>query len=105
MNEHEPLTPAAVAVLAERRRQIEKEGWTPEHDDGHSRGEMAVAAGYYALRCGYPHEREIGVPSCWPWGTRWWKPRDKRSNLVKAAALILAEIERLDRSAAAKVAP
>lgn len=46
MNE---LTQAALDVLAERRRQIEAEGWTPEHDDEHSNGELSDAAGCYAL--------------------------------------------------------
>ena len=62
---------------------------------------MAVAAGHYALACGYPHERDIGrgqIPSYWPWAPSWWKPRDKRSNLIRAGALILADIERLDRA-------
>jgi hypothetical protein len=34
----------------------------------------------------------------WPWDRKWWKPTDRRRDLVKAAALILAEIERLDRA-------
>lgn len=36
----------------------------------------------------------------WPWtgwATEWFKPKDDRYNLVRAAALLLAEIERLDR--------
>ncbi|WP_407059208.1 hypothetical protein ACKZDW_02155 (plasmid) [Ralstonia syzygii subsp. celebesensis] len=96
-------TAAARDVLAERARQISAEGWTPEHDDEHADGQMALAAGYYALACAFPHERDIGggrVPSYWPWDKSWWKPRDPRRNLVKAAALVLAEIERLDRAAA-----
>ncbi|HFJ9852662.1 hypothetical protein [Pseudomonas aeruginosa] len=88
-------------VQAERRRQVEAEGWTPEHDDQHADGQMAVAAGYYALACGFPHERDIAlghVPQYWPWDARWWKPKDARSNLVRSCALALAEIERLDRA-------
>ncbi len=30
-------------MLAERRRQVEAEGWTSEHDDEHDAGEMARA--------------------------------------------------------------
>jgi hypothetical protein len=45
----EGLTPVAQDVLAERQRQISEEGWTPEHDDQHDGGEMAAAAGTYAL--------------------------------------------------------
>jgi hypothetical protein len=96
------LTQAARDVLAERRRQVEVEGWTPEHDDAHGDGQMAVAAGYYALACGWPKERDIGrgqVPVYWPWAREWWKPRNKRTNLLRAAALILADIERIDRAA------
>jgi hypothetical protein len=91
---------AARDVLAERRRQVEREGWTPEHDDKHSTGEMAAAAACYAL-----HTEPVGNVGdylrFWPWDSKWWKPRDKRRNLVKAAALILADIERIDRAAQA----
>jgi len=95
-----PGTQAALDVLAERRRQIEAEGWTPEYDDKHSAGEMAKAAACYALvSAGFNPDAMINV---WPWHRLWWRPRDKRRNLVKAAALILAEIERLDRAAEPK---
>jgi len=83
-------------VLAERRRQVEAEGFKPEHDDQHDGGELALAAACYALACDPPHGRS---PNNWPWSESWWKPADDRRNLVKAGALILAEIERLDRAA------
>jgi hypothetical protein len=35
----------------------------------------------------------------WPWHDDWWKPKDRRRDLIRAAALIVAEIERLDRAA------
>ncbi|MFF6478997.1 hypothetical protein ACET4O_30975, partial [Pseudomonas aeruginosa] len=35
---------AWIDVQEERRRQITAEGWTPEHDDEHSHGQMARAA-------------------------------------------------------------
>ncbi len=95
-------TVAARDVLAERQRQISVEGWSAGKDDTYTDGQMAVAAGYYALASGYPHERDIGrghLPVHWPWGAQWWKPRAARENLVRAGALILAEIERLDRAA------
>lgn len=38
----------AELIAAERRRQIEQEGWTPEHDDQHSGGELATAGAVYA---------------------------------------------------------
>ena len=42
------------------------------------------------------------APEVFPWEDAWWKPTTPRRDLVKAAALILAEIERLDRMAAEK---
>ena len=93
-------TQAALDVLAERCRQVEAEGWTPEHDDTHSHGEMAAAAACYAFTGAQsPHEITNRI---WPWSFDWWKPVDNRRNLVKAGALIIAEIERLDRAAIAK---
>lgn len=91
-------------VQAERRRQVEAEGWTPEHDDEHDTGALASAAGCYAMfSLAYP----AGDPShFWPWDKSWWKPSpDGRRNMVKAGALILAEIERLDRAAATQGGP
>ncbi len=92
------MTHAARDVLAERQRQIEVEGWTPEHDDAHSLGQMASAALCY-LAEDIPHWARQQAQGCyWPWDAEWWNPGDHRRNLVKAGALILAEIERLDRA-------
>ena len=88
---------AARDVLAERRRQIEAEGWTPERDDLYKNGELSDAAASYALNAGVPM-RNLRPPY-WPWESSWWKPCTPRRDLVKAGALILAEIERLDRMA------
>ncbi|EOV9459583.1 hypothetical protein ACN5YE_006181 [Pseudomonas aeruginosa] len=82
-------------VQAERRRQITAEGWTPEHDDLYCAAELPRAAAAYILN-GANDE----APAIWPFSAKWWKPRDARSNYVRAGALILAEIERLDRAAA-----
>lgn len=101
------VTDAAREVLAERKRQISAEGWTPEHDDEHEWGELAGAAGYYALHVNargwvYPERPEDyqcePAPGSWPWDAEWWKPSSPRRDLVKAGALILAEIERIDRA-------
>lgn len=92
------LTDSARDVLAERRRQIEREGWTPARDDQYRDHELSCAAGCYAMyTLAYPAG---DPPPAWPWAADWWKPTTHRRNLVKAGALILAEIERLDRSAA-----
>ncbi|HIE0453917.1 TPA: hypothetical protein ACXJAB_001747 [Pseudomonas aeruginosa] len=90
-------------VQAERRRQVENEGWTPEHDDEHADGQMAQAAGCYALHAGgigtdWPDGRQNGAALFWPWDRDSWKPTTPRRDLVKACALALAEIERLDRA-------
>lgn len=108
-------------VIAERFRQIEAEGWTHDHDDKHDSGEMADAAAVYAataeIQLIKPREGSVHGNKLWPWwdqadvsGGRgdcpvwgwtraWFKPRDRRRNLVRAAALLIAEIERLDRAA------
>lgn len=94
-------------VQAERRRQVEAEGWTPEHDDEHADGQMAQAAGCYALHAGgigtdWLDGHQNGAALFWPWDKDSWKPTTPRRDLVKACALALAEIERLDRAAPAE---
>jgi hypothetical protein len=103
------MTDAARDVLAERQRQINAEGWTPEHDDEHSNASMAVAAAAYALADAAPYtglgadaQRLWGLTG-WAW--KWFKRKGHRSNLVRSGALMLAEIERLDRAALATSTP
>lgn len=95
---------AIVDVLAERRRQVEVEGWTPEHDDQHANGEMAGAAACYALyRSQVPAHYVLAndmLADIWPWPSDCFKIKDRRHDLVRAAALMIAEIERLDRAEA-----
>lgn len=87
----------AELIAVERQRQITEEGWTPEHDDEHVAGEMASAAACYADPIYRPNGE---VPQSWPWHPTWWKPSaDPVRNLVKAGALIAAEIDRLQRAA------
>lgn len=97
------MSQAARDVLAERSRQVEAEGWTPGHDDEHDKGEMAVAAALYALQRG-------AGPALWIASSKgnigyiesielWLKPCGPRRSLEKAGALILAEMERMDRAA------
>ena len=102
------LSKAANDVLAERQRQVEAEGWTPEHDDAHSDGELGRAAAVYALLGCLPEEFALSAyirsqfPMLWPWDAEDMKLSPARRSLVKAAALILAEIERLDRQEATR---
>jgi len=87
-------------VRAERERQKTVEGWTPKHDDEHQTGDLARAAVCYADPV--DKDRENAPPN-WPWDEAWWNPKDRRRDLVRAAALLLAEIERLDRQALAAI--
>lgn len=93
------LSNAVQSVISERQRQQSVEGWTPEHDDEHTEGEMAEAAACYAM---FANNQGFSVPGLWPWAREWWKQSGQRRDLVKAGALILAEIERIDRQEAAQ---
>lgn len=120
MNRTEPVemfidTQALLDVIAERERQQAAEGWSTAHDDEHNDGSLAKAAACYALCAGvgtasarglethhaFVSEYQMaGVPlPVWPWEMNAWKPKNPRRDLVRSAALILAEIERLDRLA------
>ncbi len=82
-------------IAQERQRQITEEGFGPQHDDQYNtNGQLADAAACYAVT----PARQAWVNILWPWGHSWWKPRDRRRDLVRAGALIVAEIERIDRS-------
>jgi|ERR1700724_1907187 len=99
-------------VVNERTRQKHVEQWSTKHDDSHTDGSLAAAGACYALfascsdstREADCHGREdvLHFPLIrllWPrsWSMEWWKPKDRRRDLVRAAALLIAEIERLDR--------
>lgn len=96
-DEAESHSRAARDVLAERERQQSAEGWTPEHDDEHDTSELAKAAACYALSAAGVQGDDSAQLRFWPWSDSSWRPTNPRRDLVKAAALILAEIERLDR--------
>lgn len=102
-----PLSAFMAAVVAERYRQIEQEGWSIEHDNEHTSGELAMAGAAYALNPSQrnqfsearaPLQWQPEMPACWPWIRTWWKPTDNRRDLVKACALIIAEGEKFDRN-------
>lgn len=92
---------AWLEVQAERKRQVEVEGYHGFRDSHYINYELSKAArayievSWHALSGGLPCKK----PESWPWmaGFKW---ADGRTMLVKAGALILAEIERLDRAAA-----
>ena len=88
-------------IAAERRRQVEAEGWNAEHDDQHTNGSLIDAAVTYAI-ANHPQMPgpKAAMQAWWPWGPSGWKPSsDPVRNLVKAGALIAAEIDRLQRAA------
>lgn len=99
-------TAAIRDVLAERERQVAVYAFTAKHDDEtYATNELARAAACYALGTDALATMEATDwhrttrTEVWPWDNEWWKPKGTRRNLVKAAALIIAEIERLDRAA------
>lgn len=76
-------------IAAERLRQIGK-GYTPEHDDSHTDGELVTTA-HMALH--WDDSVEV------PWPKMLYKIRDnsEKERLIIAASLLVAEIERLER--------
>jgi len=89
-------------VVVERARQINAEGWTETDDDEKTDGSLAQAAACYALNV-QKIPVSCGDSTLWPesWDLSWWKPKDRRRDLVRAGALLLAEIERMDRAGGA----
>jgi len=92
-------------IASERLRQMTQECWTPEHDDQHRKFQLTLAAMSYAAAVATPDEWNLkqGLPQApchdWTWAKKWWKPSDDPvRNLVKAGALIAAEIDRLRRA-------
>lgn len=102
-------TKSGIELIAEeRRRQVEIEGWTSEHDDQHRECELAGAAISYAS---VAHSQALvggsgesyGPSDEWTWDIAQWKPsNDPVRNLTKAGALIAAEIDRLLRAESEK---
>jgi hypothetical protein len=93
------MTAGTDLITKERQRQIEVEGWTAAHDAQHGEMVLANAAACYI----FASSSDL-IERFWPkaWGWRWWKPKDRLSNLVRAGALIAAEIDRTIAQAAAK---
>lgn len=106
--EAERQHPVIEEIRAERERQMSAERWTPEHDDRYTQSQLALAGACYALSASglgdeskFIHGRwETPIDWYWPWHRSFWKPKDRRRDLIRAAALIVAEIERLDHAAA-----
>lgn len=100
---------ALLDIGNERIRQVDEEGLTTDSDDQLYGGILAEMGAAYALYAsnyrGFCAGEETpslaayrkGKPDFWAGPDAYWKPKDPRRDLVRAAALILAEIERIDR--------
>jgi hypothetical protein len=95
-------------ILFERQRQIHAEGYDTAHDDSHSDGDLSRATACYAMSASdqiHPQHQKAPdfdddiLAALWPWPPSQWKPKSARRDLIRAAALIVAEIERIDRAA------
>jgi len=94
-------------IAEERKRQIEKEGFNAEHDEEHGLGTLGSAALCYLEHAigrawliddvddGIEEYIKEEVPNDWPaaWALEGWKPKDPIKDLVRAGALIAAEID------------
>lgn len=95
---------ALADVIAERCHQIMDLNYNVPHDDQHDQRELARAAAsylrHYIYRTGVPSDTYFNdqVAIEWPWDEKFWNPQDPRADLVRTAALIIAEIERIDRA-------
>lgn len=90
----------AQEIVRERDRQVSSEGWTSDHDDTHDDSSLARAAICYighATKGFDAHYRKAPPPPDWPWDAKWWNPKGPIRDLVRAGALIAAEIDRLFR--------
>ena len=94
------------AIASERERQLCIEGFSRDSDEQYREGELARAATAYVqlaamdLQVGSrKHIASQEPPFFWPWAQEWWKPVDARRDLVRAGALIAAQIDLIDSQA------
>jgi hypothetical protein len=94
----------AELIAEERQRQITQEGWDEKNDDGHTCRELLYGAQSYIQSVLAPDsipesKRRYILSMHWPaqWNPSWFKPTTPIRDLVKAGALIAAEIDRLQR--------
>ena len=88
-------------IGAERQRQIDIEGWTPEHDAEHDGDDLALAALAYVMPGWRRNHWRMPEPD---WAPGWFKPTpdDRARELIKAGALIAAAIDRLTEAEATR---
>ncbi len=88
-------------IVEKRVRQQVHHGFWAEHDDRYQFGELPMAAATYAVVAARPSMRTHYRKTLWPWPDHWLRDGAPRELLINAAALIIAEIERLERMAPA----
>ncbi|ELY4780728.1 hypothetical protein SM077_002579 [Cronobacter sakazakii] len=98
-----PILSRAIAdIIAERQRQKEKKGYTESRDDNYLPGVLNLAGAAYAVSASCLPDAKRRADRLWPWPEAGKylnaSSKDPRSALIKAAALIAAEIERIDRA-------
>lgn len=109
MPEVKPIvTQGVYLIAAERQRQILKKGFDARHDDEHDDGALVAAARSYLDDVQFRKAGkgpQVVAPLAWPWDLKDWKPtEDPTHSLVKAGALIEAELDRRSRLAQARSA-
>ena len=92
-------------IAKERKRQIEEKGFNAKHDHDHKSNDLALAGAIYALpekarlfvSYGNNGDKESYYPLLWPFEMKNYKPspNDRKRELIKAGALIAAEIDRI----------
>lgn len=101
------MSKAIIKALEERLRQINVEGFTAEHDDCHTEGQLAAAAACYACIAedvlqGGKSALDGQPPAFWPWDDAWFKPSSSpKRNIEKAMALLAAQYDAIERAEAA----
>lgn len=103
-------------LARERKRTVVVEGFGRAGDDAQPAGRLAMAAASYLVNwnafmtvvrdqnvltsdeMAEALTNAIAPPGFWPLDPAWWKPHNDRSDLIRAGALIIAEVERLDRA-------
>jgi hypothetical protein len=90
----ESIRPAGWSIVREERTRLRVEdGLTDDRVDTLTGGQLHTAAQCYLLST---DDRPGGKP--WPSIGLAWRPGDRTVHLARAAALYLAEAERLDRA-------
>ncbi len=103
LDEHMIAERALAEIIGERERQRTEERYSIAHDDQHDMGELAGAAASYAISAmakvmaAPSHELQKVAAAMWMLPAEVKQKHGVRRMLVIAGALILAEIERLDR--------